>query len=348
MAVVAESTAESRGKLDVGYLPLLDSVRALAVVLVLVYHGRLLATSAGGAVGVSVFFVLSGFLITELLLREREARGRITLSRFYGRRGRRLLPALAVMLLASAAIFAVLGRLDDAVVTSIIAASPISNWFLAAGQDLGPLTHVWTLAIEWQFYLAWPLIMVVLLPSLGRRRLGLLLVGVALGITVFRTVALLNGWPIERAKYGSDMQADALLVGGAVALLSDRLRAPKGTLAAGAATVVLAALLPLGAWSWPMAIAGGASLVVAARRHDAGNLTHWLSARPIAHLGRISYGVYLWQFPVIWHVELTMRAEGPIASIIAIGASIVLAELSYWLIERPRRRRMAGGLPSAV
>jgi peptidoglycan/LPS O-acetylase OafA/YrhL len=335
-----------RGRFDVGYMPLLDGVRALAVVLVLLYHGRLLATSAGGAVGVTTFFVLSGFLITGLLLREREERGRVDIRSFYGRRGRRLLPALAVVLVVSAALFVVLGKLDNAVLTSLLAASPFANWSLVAGQDLGPLTHVWTLAVEWQFYLAWPLVMVVLLPAIGRWRLGVILIGLALAITLFRTVALASGWPLDRAKYGSDMQADALLVGCAMALLGDRIRVSSWAIPSGIALTLVAAFLPLGPISWPLAITGGALLVLGAPNREPGRLGRWMQVPAIRHIGRLSYGIYLWQFPLLWHAELTLDAASPLTSILVIGASIVLAQFSYWLVEQrryPWRLRLRSG-----
>ena len=331
----------TRRHLGLGYVPLLDSVRAIAIGLVLLYHGQLAATSAGGSVGVTTFFVLSGYLITELLARERLSTGRIALLGFYERRAIRLLPALTVMLAVSAIVLVAMGRKDAAILTSLVGISPLSNWVLTSGQDLGPITHVWTLAIEWQFYLGWPLLLGALLPRLGRARLAFLLVSIAVAVTIARSAALANGWPVYRAQYGSDMQADAFLIGGALALLGDRLVAPRLIFTGGAAVVILVAIAPLGILTWPLAILGASGLVLGARRGGDHVIGPVMGNSLVRHFGRLSYGVYLWQYPVIWHVGLSYRATSPAVNLLAIAASIGLAELSYRLMERPIVSRRA-------
>ena len=132
------------------HVPALDGVRGLAIGLVLLHHSQLVTNGAGGSVGVALFFVLSGFLITSVLLAERAA-GVINLPRFYLRRGLRLLPAFLVVAAASGAILTLAGRPDDGLRSSLLAGTYVGNWILAAGIPLGPMSHSSSLAIEEQF-----------------------------------------------------------------------------------------------------------------------------------------------------------------------------------------------------
>ena len=163
---------------SLSHRPHLDGVRALAILFVLIHHGQLLPLgpgSAGGTVGVTTLFVLSGYLITALLVGELEATGRVSRGAFYLRRARRLLPAFTVVVIASAVILVAVDRPLLALLSSLGAASLVGNWLLAGGFPLGPLAHSWFLAVEAQFYLVWPLLIVALLSRLGRWPLASLL-----------------------------------------------------------------------------------------------------------------------------------------------------------------------------
>ncbi|WP_146167812.1 acyltransferase, partial [Micromonospora sp. MH33] len=225
----------SRAKIP--YQPALDGVRALAVAAVLAFHGGV-ATLPGGFLGVDAFFVLSGFLITSLLLAEHRDTGRIDLVAFWGRRVRRLLPALLLVLL----VVLVLSRklmpgteLGALRWDELAALGYVANWrmanrdgdYFAATGSPSPLQHTWSLGIEEQFYLLWPLL---LIPLLGwaakrgavppRRRLGVALPVVLLGAagSALAAAALFTPGAPDRVYYGTDTRAVALLVGAALAV----------------------------------------------------------------------------------------------------------------------------------
>jgi peptidoglycan/LPS O-acetylase OafA/YrhL len=163
-----------------GYLPALDGVRGIAILLVVAYHAGIGAREFYwmGFNGVAIFFTLSGFLITRLLMEEHEGNGEISLGRFYARRALRLLPAFGSMVAVTALIG--LASLGDA----LRASSYMANWWLAADIHLGPLSHTWSLSIEEQFYLAWPLILSVPI-ALAPRIIAPLLLALTLGYRLF-------------------------------------------------------------------------------------------------------------------------------------------------------------------
>ncbi|RQX06450.1 acyltransferase family protein, partial [Micromonospora globispora] len=219
----------------IAYQPALDGVRALAVAAVLAFHGGV-AALPGGFLGVDAFFVLSGFLITSLLLAEHRDAGRIDLVAFWGRRVRRLLPALllvlVVVLLVSRQLMpgTELGALRwDA----LAALGYVANWrmanrggdYFAATGSPSPLQHTWSLGIEEQFYLVWPLLLIVLLAwAARRRRLGVALLVILVGAVGSALAAALLFAPdaVDRVYYGTDTRAVALLVGAALAVLLAR------------------------------------------------------------------------------------------------------------------------------
>src|SRR3954447_9732878 len=356
--------------------PGLDGVRALAVAAVLLHHARV-PGFAGGFLGVDVFFVLSGFLITSLLLQEADGAGRIDLKRFWARRARRLLPALFAVLLAVAAYGAWLApgttraRLGgDALATLAY----VANWrFVVDGTsyfeqyaDPSPLLHTWSLAVEEQFYLVWPLI-VVLAVRLRRRpleRTGWAWASVAAGILVSAVLAVTltpAGAEVTRAYYGTDVRAQELLVGVLLALWAARRGlwspdTPAMPSASSPAAAELAGITGLAGVVLAVGAAGDArhlvhsggllavslapaALVAAAvspRRTLARRL---LELPPLVGLGVISYGVYLWHWPlfVVLTPARTGLHDGPLA-VLRIAATLVVAVASYRLIERPVRR----------
>ncbi len=225
-----------------GRQPALDGLRAVAVIAVLLFHGGV-AGARGGFLGVDVFFVLSGYLITMLLLREQQATGRIALGAFWARRARRLLPALFFVLAAVAVYAAFLVepqarlslRLDG-----LATLGYVGNWrqlgaeggYFAQGATPSPLRHTWSLSIEEQFYLVWPLVVVALLRGrrLTRSRVRRVLVVAAVAALASAVLmSVLLGGDVSRVYYGTDTRAQSVLVGCALAALLRLRRTPAGT-----------------------------------------------------------------------------------------------------------------------
>ncbi len=362
----------------------LDGLRAIAVALVLADHGGIPGVS-GGFIGVDLFFVLSGFLITSLLIDELHRTGRIDLTGFWIRRGRRLLPALVLMVLTVAIAHellppdAVVGLREDA----IAAFFWVANWrfvtqhtdyFTEAGTP-SPLQHTWSLGVEEQYYFVWPLLLIAIALLLGvraRRRGRLPTVG-AVRLTVFLLASagaaisaaaaemLASDTTRDRVYFGTDTRAQALLIGAAAAAL---LVADWPALTAGWSVVRsrrgrwVARLLPP---------AGLAVLAVAAHRatgsaaefrgglltlvavaaiaviapvalHQSGLLARALAWAPLVWLGTISYGVYLWHWPIF----LVLNGErtgwsGWVLFAVRCAATVLVAAVSWWVLEQPVR-----------
>jgi peptidoglycan/LPS O-acetylase OafA/YrhL len=345
--------------------PQLDGVRAVAVYLVVLYHAGLGALE-GGFVGVDVFFVLSGYLVTQLLLRDLATHGRIRLRRFYARRYRRLLPAAFVVLMVTAAVLTVVAAAADvANARGGFQASflYVANWhfiqqaadYFAADVESNPVLHFWSLAVEEQFYLLWPLLLGGL--HLVVRRAGArqpwIRAAVLAGAVASAGAALhVGSSDLARAYYGTDTRAYQLLAGAVVALtpsLVGRVAASSVAarglaVAALAATVVLAtSLVDLDAIERGVGVAlATTALIVAIEGPTAGGtVVRALSHRFVAYLGRISYGTYLWHWPLIvllgYEVELS-----PVAlAALACAGSTALAAASFHLLEHPVRRSRA-------
>jgi peptidoglycan/LPS O-acetylase OafA/YrhL len=343
------------------YWPSLDGVRGVAIAAVIAFH---LGYLGGGWVGVDVFFVLSGFLITSLLLAEQARSGRIRLGAFWARRARRLLPALLFLVFALG-LYALLG--GPGVVPSQLRSPAMAallyfaNWQqVAAGhsyftqfQAVNPLLHTWSLAVEEQYYLVWPLLVVGLV-ALGRRRSTRRLVFVtaflAAGSALWMGVAAHVLGP-NRAYLGTDTRVWELLLGGLGAMALRKAGPTRRPALWGAATVGGVGVVALGTalgggppgWIWDgglVAMALGALVVVVGSiRSPAGPVARLLATGPLRWLGRISYSLYLWHWPVI--VLLTtsstgLRGAGLLSARLAtmVGASCV----SYFVVEQPMRR----------
>ncbi len=357
--------------------PALDGLRGVAVAAVVAFH---LEHLRGGFLGVDLFFVLSGFLITSLLLVEFDGRRAIDLGRFWSRRARRLLPALFLLLGGLALLIAVVspsgqhpGFRGDALSTLFYAA----NWH-AMARDIGywdlfaqpsPLDHMWSLAIEEQFYLFWPPLVLGLL-WLARRRdvRGRRVVGTVavLGAAASFSVLALTWTATDtsRAYYGTDARVGPTLLGAALAALvtfGTRRDAPPGRLARWGAPVAGTVALAYLVWSFavvrgtaPGYYRGGlvtfalAAVVVVAVvvGGRAGPLGAVLSVAPLRWLGIISYGVYLWHWPVIVYATPERTGlDGGALDAACVTVTLVLAVASFVLIERPiRHGALRGGI----
>lgn len=305
-----------------GHRPALDGLRGIAIGLVLLLHWWPSAFP-GGDTGVDLFFVLSGFLITRLLIEERERTGRTNLGRFYTRRARRLFPALAVLV-------------------AVCAWSPGVLWVVAYMANVGriggalvggPLEHTWSLAIEEQFYAVFPLVFV----GLSRLRRPAVFVGLAIVAVVLHRVALEgDGW--LRSTAGTDTRADALLIGCLAAMTIGHLArvrwaAPAAVVAVGLVVHVFTAddLTSLG-----FTVVAAGWLVVLLWAVDARG---WITAAPLRWLGRMSYSLYLWHYPVTWALRGgDMTAGSPVVTLVAIAGSVAASVSSYRLVERRFRR----------
>ncbi|HWS58105.1 MAG TPA: acyltransferase, partial [Actinotalea sp.] len=348
----------------------LDGVRAFAVAAVLAFHLHP-DSLPGGFLGVDVFFVVSGFLITTLLLREIRATGRVHLGAFWTRRARRLLPALVVVVLVGVSAARLIG--GDLVVDidrQVAGALTFStNWReIAAGSsyftDTAPLLLVtfWSLAVEEQFYLVWPVALVVLLATVRsrRRRVAVPLV-LAVASAVAMAVLMVPGEDPTRVYYGTDTHAFGLMIGVCLALAFAaggvgspwsspgrlRWRTPAGIAGLGV-LVVLALTLHEGStftYRGGLLLASLATaVVIAALLGGRSALVAALEWRPLVWVGRRSYGIYLWHWPVVLVVAAVLPTAAPDSAAawlgrgVALALTLALAAASFRLVEEPVRR----------
>jgi peptidoglycan/LPS O-acetylase OafA/YrhL len=335
------------------YLPQLDGLRAIAVLLVLFIHAQF-AAFGGGFLGVDLFFVLSGYLITSLLLREYDQHGRIDFKAFYVRRALRLLPALCVTLVLAVLMEVHRGNLTAReIVRNVLAALfYVGNWMRAFElASLSKLDHTWSLSIEEQFYLVWPLALAWLL----RRGVGTVKNLPHILITLIVVIALWRAWlfwpnDFARAYYGFDTRVDEMLVGctlaamlhqqrDAVAAGWNKLRFVMLPLVLGAMCWMVGftrygqALYPLGLFT--VAALGAAVLIAEITLHPNGWLARGLSTAPLRYVGKLSYGLYLYHF-VIFSTTPPPIAH-PIAQrqVLDFIVTFGLAALSYHCLEQP-------------
>lgn len=356
---------------NLGYRPSLDGLRAVAVVAVMLYHGGV-PWARGGFLGVDVFFVLSGFLITSLLVQEWTRAGRIGLRAFWWRRARRLLPAMMVVLVAVAGYaFVASSSQPHLRGDSLATLGYISNWwFIESGQSYfdqfmepSPLRHTWSLAIEEQFYIVFPLLLVALL---GRLRLGiqglrLVLLSAALASAALMAVLYEPLADPSRVYYGTDTRLQALLLGAVLALIpSVNLSAtPLYSQVGGrlvrlpgwgfVAWVALSGLLvmftlarELAPWMYRggflLAAALAGVLIAAVSKSPGSTLGRLLSWRPVVAIGVVSYGLYLWHWPVYVAVSHERTGLDGLALLaLRFALTGLLAFLSFRFVEEPVR-----------
>jgi peptidoglycan/LPS O-acetylase OafA/YrhL len=351
-------------------------MRALAVILVAVYH-FFPTVITGGFVGVDVFFVISGFLITLLLLKEIARTGRISLSNFYARRIRRLMPAAlttTTVTLAAAAIIVGPIRLVNIMTDAAWASASLANVHFGqtpdgyfGTSDPSPFLHFWSLAVEEQYYLIWPLLLLGVV-LLARKRV-MFVIPVLLGVVVTGSLiasVVLTGTGSSHAYYSLGTRAWEIAVGGlvAVAVFRSVLTPPQwlttlaGLLGAAAVLTAAATYTTLTSFpSWTASVpAFGAAMMLWAGSHHMGVIGRVLSVRPARFLGDISYSLYLWHWPVLVLGSAVLGHGGSRYERAGlVGLSVVLAIGSYYLIERPRpkahwraRKVMAVGVATAL
>jgi len=369
------------------FRPELEGLRAVAVGLVVLYHGGISAL-AGGFVGVDVFFVLSGFLITGLIVRELRETGTLSLPAFYARRARRLLPAAAVVLVATVVASAVVMpplRVPDVAGDAAAAAVYASNLrfalqatdYLAAELAPSPLLHFWSLGVEEQFYLFWPALLALVAVGLGRRRAAsgsgldgaaerrpdgsaerrLILVVAGVAVASFALGVVLTDVAEPWAFFSLPARAWELALGALIALGVARLsRLPRAiggpTVAAGLAMVVVAGLALNETIPFPGLAAllptGGAALVIAGSVVDRGSLpARLLAVPPMRFLGRISYSLYLWHWPLFVLPAVALDRELPVLARLGLaGIAVLLAAATQRWVEDPLRHgRWVGTVP---
>jgi peptidoglycan/LPS O-acetylase OafA/YrhL len=348
------------------YISGLDGLRAIAVLAVIAYHLNF-EWAAGGLLGVTVFFVLSGYLITDLLITEYVTTNSIDFKNFWIRRARRLLPAMFTMLIVVitwVTIFepAMIEKLEKDTAAALLY---VSNWWyifqdLSYFESFGPpslLTHFWSLAVEEQFYILWPLIIIGVLKL--KMREGFLFSIILLGVLVSAVAMTLlyePGADPSRIYYGTDTRVFSLLLGASLAVIwpSRKLSSsvpPEIRWKLDFVGITALAFVFYMFWGTNqyqdflyqggmVAISVASMLIVAVIVHPSSRLNTWLSFKPLRWIGVRSYGIYLWHFPVIVLSSPQWGADEPslILTSIQLCLIIVLASLSWSFIENPIRK----------
>ncbi|MEM8619252.1 MAG: acyltransferase family protein [Actinomycetota bacterium] len=349
----------------IGYQPALDGLRGLAVAGVVAFH---LGHLSGGFLGVDLFFTLSGYLITRLLLVERAAKGGVDLRRFWTRRARRLLPALYALLAATAVYAAWFARPDELAGIrggGISALAYVANWWAIVTGDgywdlfttPSPLEHLWSLSIEEQFYVVWPLAVVFLLGAALRMR-RLLIVSVIAAVASAVLMAVLASGDLSDAYLNTFTRVGSMLVGAIVAIALHR-RAGAPVSDATARALQIGGLLSAALLAWMWFVVDGTNttiyrggfllhaaavgvIIVAITIGPNGPAARMFRMEPLRQLGLVSYGVYLWHWPVIVIANSERTGlEGAALLVTRLGITTVLTVASYVLLEQPIRHSKA-------
>ncbi|MGB7104905.1 MAG: acyltransferase [Acidimicrobiales bacterium] len=358
--------------------PGLDGMRAFAVLAVVGDHLVIVHFDQGGYLGVDVFFVLSGFLITSLLLGEKSSTGRVSMRDFYVRRALRLLPALfAVILLAVIAVLTISNlsyarpdTLGDIPAVLLF----VGNWLIVlsgqAGQTghLGILAQTWSLSVEEQFYLIWPLTLMIAMRRLSVTRVAgwlLFLMGFE---WIVRLLLVISGVNYSRTYYSTLLHSDGLLIGAALALLASERRIPAKLANSRripfVAIAIIVAMMLVGngvegiEWAimTPITVVATAIVIMAVTSGTATPLTRMLSVKPLLWIGKRSYGIYLWSATILWVLQSTNWYVAHVydGDAVAVIITFAAAAASYSLIEHPalklkeRRYSRTEALPQAL
>jgi peptidoglycan/LPS O-acetylase OafA/YrhL len=350
---------------QLSYMPALDGIRAVSILGIMFNHGGF-AWAAGGVISVNVFFVLSGFLITLLLMKEWTRSGTIRLRAFWARRARRLLPALFVLLVGIglyALYFAPDGTQSSLLGDGLSTLFYFGNWHqIFTGQSYfaqvsapSPLLHTWTLAIEEQFYIVWPLVVLGVL-KLWRSPRVLLVVAVlgVLGSALEMALLFHPGMDPSRLYYGTDTRAQDILVGAVVGILLTGRRPAAGRRARTVWSWAACGAAAMFAVEWAainrstsVPYRGGflladimvAVVIAGVTLAPTGVPARVLSLRPLTFVGRISYGLYLWHWPIFLVLDNARTGlEGYTLFLLRFAVTFVVAVLSWYLVETPVRQ----------
>ncbi|MDN3240604.1 acyltransferase family protein [Glycomyces tritici] len=346
----------------VGFRPDIQGLRAVAVLLVLLSHAGF-GFAAGGYIGVDVFFVLSGFLITSLLVKEVFDTGKISLAGFYARRARRILPAASLVTVATvvgAWLWFPVTRLEAVMQDAFTVIVYVVNYrfvteqteYLNADQMPSPFQQFWSLAVEEQFYLLWPLLLIGLMFLAGRSPRKFVSAGVAacavvIGISLVLSV-LVTEQSQPTAYYAAHTRAWELAAGALLALALPAWRKTPKAAAWGLGIIGLAMVLtagfmfgeatPFPGYSAMLPVTGTMLLIIAgtsAAGHPVGRL---LSTGPFQFFGKISYSLYLWHWPILILIPLAVGAEPSILlNVVLLIGAVAVAQVSYQYIEEPVR-----------
>jgi peptidoglycan/LPS O-acetylase OafA/YrhL len=357
------------------YVPALDGVRAIAIIAVMLYHGGL-AWLPGGFLGVDIFFVLSGFLITSLLINEYRASGRIDIGAFYRSRVRRLVPALLVMVFVVFT-YATLSMKDTVAATLRDlpwAMSGLSNWwFVFHQQDYfesigrpGLLQHTWSLAVEAQFYLIWPLLLIAILPAFGLKVVRYLSLACAFGsgaVMLFLASHFDGVSNMSHVYFGTDTHSMGLFLGATLATVWQPASAKAGirsnaylglSVMVGGLALALIVMMFLKVNEYtgefymvgfPLT-AGLAVFLIGVATHPELSVGRALAVAPLRWIGERSYGMYLWHWPIFQATRpgIDLALTGVPALLLRIALTALVAELSYRYVEMPVRRGALGRL----
>lgn len=347
------------------YITGFDGIRSLAVIGVILYH-LLPSQMRGGYLGVPVFFAVSGYLITDLLLQEWKQTGKINIKQFYYRRMKRLYPALVAMLIGASAYITLfqrnlLNNLRGNVLSSLFY---VNNWWQInhgmsyfdrfAGES--PFTHIWSLAVESQNYLIWPVVFVLLMKFVkNKANVFFSILGAALVSAILMAILYVPGADPTRVYYGTDTRLFSILLGGALAFIwpSTRLKAQIPPQAkrilngVGLVTMILLILaflflrddLTFVYYGGMFLVSLLSILLVAITAHPGASLNRWLTNPVFSWIGKRSYGIYLYQFPVMIFYEAKVNVANHIFlhTVIEILLIGLVTELSYRFVEKPLR-----------
>ncbi len=351
------------GQRGLPHLSGLDGIRGLAALAVVLFHAGVWWLPAG-FLGVDVFFVVSGFLITSLLISERERSGNTDLAQFWLRRARRLLPVLALVLIVTT-VYAVLvlqETLSQHLHEVLMAALYVTNWdqiirgvsYFEMFERPSQLRHLWSLAVEEQFYIIWPVVFTVVLRLLNLRWLWCIVAALGVLSVIWMIMLFTPGDEPSRVYFGSDARAFTILIGVAVGLYwkpwRRRWSVPAGhlmDLLAFAGLVGIGIIMVVGRhwhdwmYPWGLLLTSFAAIVLVAFAVRPGSLIgRALDLAPLRWLGRRSYSIYLWHWPVLLALQWEFGfAPNTVAIVVAgVVATLLLSELSYHLVESPMRR----------
>jgi peptidoglycan/LPS O-acetylase OafA/YrhL len=325
------------------YNPALDGVRALSILAVVLFHCEV-PGARGGFIGLDVFFVLSGYLITSLLTAEYR-HGGIEIGRFYARRALRLYPTLLLMVGAYVGLARILWPADDRWLSAVLAALYAYDYALAFWELSYTIGHTWSLGVEEKFYLLWPLVLPLLLRT---RHPARWLLSAFVAVTAWRYGSALNGtW--SQAYFRFDTRMSGILLGAIAALT--HLKVSKHALAMACMALLVLMALPSLPTSYQteavtlrITLAELSAFVLICYAAEQGR-AKFLASRPLAYIGRLSYGIYLWHFPLV----LLLRDTQPlwITLSVTLAFSFTMAAICLHLVDTPLKRWRQRAWPEA-